>query len=441
MSSSLFTDTIFALSSGALPSGVAVIRLSGPSVRNVLERMSGSVPVPRVASLRSLTTGTGDILDRGLVLFFEGPASFTGEDSAELQLHGGRAVIAAVLRELASMPGLRQAEAGDFTRRAFLNGKLDLAQTEALSDLIAAETEAQRLFALHNAGGAHKKIYAGWGRRLLHARAMIEAELDFAGEGDVPGSVAQQVWADMALLRDELDAYAGSYATAEIVREGFRIVLLGAPNAGKSSLLNALARRDVAIVTDIAGTTRDLIEVSLDLGGYKVIVTDTAGLRATDDQVERIGVARALEAAGKANLVLHLIEPAHGPSNPLAIDSRVWTVATKRDLYPAPAAPFQFVISATTGEGLDELIAVLSAQVREEAGLAQQQSVPFRARHMALLREGGNYLGRAVAAADDPLELRAEDLRLAANALGRIVGETDVEDLLGAIFSEFCIGK
>lgn len=440
MSSSLFTDTIFALSSGALPSGVAVIRLSGTSVRNVLERLAGGVPPPRAASLKALRSNSGELLDRGLVIFFEGPASFTGEDCAELQLHGGRAVVAAVLRELASLPGLRQAEAGDFTRRAFLNGKLDLAQTEALSDLIAAETEAQRLFALHNTGELHKAIYGGWGRRLLHARAMIEAELDFADEGDVPGSVAEQVWADMAALHDELRSHVKGYATAEIVREGFRIVLLGAPNAGKSSLLNALAQRDVAIVTDIAGTTRDLIEVALDLGGYKVILTDTAGLRPTDDEVERIGVSRALEAAGRADLILHLIEPEQAQADEFAAEGRLWRISTKSDLYPNDSNE-AISISTRTGEGLDRLLALLTELVKTEANLASGQAVPFRARHIALMKEGMAHLSRAIDMIDAPLELRAEDLRLTSTALSRIVGDTDVEDLLGAIFSEFCIGK
>jgi len=440
MSSSLFTDTIFALSSGALPSGVAVIRMSGPSVRAVLERLVGTVPLPRFASLKSLKSSTGEVLDRGLVIYFEGSSSFTGEDSAEFQLHGGRAVLAAVLRELSSLPGMRQADAGDFTRRAFLNGKLDLAQTEALSDLIAAETEAQRLFAIHNTGDVHRAIYGGWGRRLLHARAMIEAELDFADEGDVPGSVAEQVWADMALLRDELQAHAKGYATAEIVREGFRIVLLGAPNAGKSSLLNALAKRDVAIVTDVAGTTRDLIEVALDLGGYKVLVTDTAGLRITDDLVEQIGVSRALDAAGKADLVLHLIDPGTAGDDELHYGSRLWRISTKRDLHSSHPRT-KLSISATTGEGLGELIASLTELVKAEVDLTRGQAVPFRARHLALLNEGASNLTHAIDAIDAPLELRAEDLRLAANALSRIIGDTDVEDLLGAIFSEFCIGK
>lgn len=437
--SSLFTDTIFALSSGVLPSGVAVIRLSGPHVRDVVETVAGGVPAPRVAALRNLVSSDGEILDRGIVLYFQGPESFTGEDCAEFQVHGGRAVVAALLRELASFPELRHAEAGDFTRRAFLNGKLDLAQTEALSDLIAAETEAQRQFAVTNASDRHKAIYADWGSRLLHARAMIEAELDFADESDVPGSVSDQVWSDMAQLREEILQHLAGYSTAEIVREGFRVVLLGAPNAGKSSLLNALARRDVAIVTDIPGTTRDLIEVSLDLGGYKVILTDTAGLRETKDEVERIGVERALGAADRANLVLHLVDASMPGAPEIALDVPVWKVASKCDLHAPSEAGF--AVSSVTGEGIDRLIEALAAMVSDRTGFAGLQSVPFRSRHVTLLREGAGHLGRAIEATLLPLELRAEELRLAARALARIVGESDVEDLLGAIFSEFCIGK
>ena len=380
------------------------------------------------------------MLDRGIVLYFQAPESFTGEDCAEFQLHGGRAVVAAVLRELSAIPGLRHAEAGDFTRRAFLNGKLDLAQTEALSDLIAAETEAQRRFAIDNAGTRHQAIYHEWGQRLLHARAMIEAELDFADEADVPGSVSDQVWSDMSLLRQEILDHMGGYAMAEIVREGFRVVLLGAPNAGKSSLLNALAKRDVAIVADVAGTTRDLVEVALDLDGAKVVVTDTAGLRETGDKVERIGVERALQAAERADLVLHLIATSSEDSLVAQGSAPAWRVYTKCDLHEGRTGG-DFQISSLTGEGMSALISALSTHVRMQIGSAQAQAVPFRARHIELLRQGAEHLGRAVAGVGEELELRAEELRLASRVLGRITGESDVEDLLGAIFSEFCIGK
>src|SRR5690606_35513565 len=250
----------------------------------------------------------GQVIDRGLVAFLPGPGSFTGEDCAEYHLNGSRAVVAAVLRRLGSMPGFRQAEAGEFTRRAFINGRLDLTAAEALSDLIIAETESQRRLAQANADGRQSRLYADWRARLLHARTMVEAELDFADEGDVPGSVAAVIWADVAELHDEMSAHLSGFEAAEIVREGFRVALLGAPNAGKSSLLNYLAGRDVAIVSDEPGTTRDVLEVPLDLGGAKVIVADMAGIREGAGKVESIGIERARRMASLADLVLVLID-------------------------------------------------------------------------------------------------------------------------------------
>ena len=434
-----FRDTIFAVSSGGLPSGVAVIRLSGPQAGDAMTRLAGSLPPPRRAVLRHLRDKDGTALDRALVLFLPSPASVTGEDCAEFHVHGGRAVVAAVLRALGAMPGLRQAEAGEFTRRAFVNGRIDLTGAEGLADLIGAETEAQRRLALDNAEGGQRALYAAWRNRLLHARAMIEAELDFADEADVPGAVSERIWADMHTLCGELDAHIDGFRAAEIVRDGFRVVLVGAPNAGKSSLLNALARREVAIVTDVAGTTRDLVEVSLDLGGMKVLVIDTAGLRETQDKVERIGVERAVAAAGRADLVLELVAP--DPSGLPAIDGG-WTaptlrVATKSDLGSVMPG-FDHAISVVTGEGLGALVAAIAVRA-ETATTWQGAAAPTRLRHVALLRETGNHLREALV--PDALELRAEKLRLAGDSLGRITGAVDVEELLGVIFSQFCIGK
>lgn len=434
----LFRDTIFALSSGTLPSGVAVIRMSGPQVRQVLERLVGVVPPARTAALRSVKAADSTTLDRGLVLFFEGPASFTGDDCAELQVHGGRATVTALLAELSSIPSLRQAEAGEFTRRAFLNGKVDLTAAEALSDLIAAETESQRRLAMSNAGGQQKQLYDGWRRRLLHARAMIEAELDFADEADVPGSVADTVWADLTSLGNEIVNHVESYKAAEIVREGFRVVLVGAPNAGKSSLLNALAKRDVAIVTDIAGTTRDLVEVSLDLNGTKVIVTDTAGLRSTNDPVERIGIERALDAASRCDLILELVAPGDEPLDIANLNIPSIRLATKTDLDEVGVSGASHNVSVVSGQGIAQLIDDIAARAHAAAQI--ETVVPSRARHVSLLREGNDHLMRSIALVYQ-LELAAEELRLAAHALGKIVGSTDVEELLGKIFSEFCIGK
>lgn len=433
-----FRDTIFALSSGALPSGVAVVRLSGSHVRAALEAIAGRVPPARVATLCRLRDRDGGQIDRGLVLFFAGPASFTGEDCGELHVHGGRAVVATLLRRLGGLPGLRQSEAGEFTRRAFLNGKIDLTGAEGLADLLAAETEAQRRLAVENAEGGQRTLYADWRSRLVHARAMIEAELDFADEADVDGSVSERIWKDLGELSGEIARHCTGFSAAEIVREGFRVALMGAPNAGKSSLLNALARREVAIVTDVPGTTRDPIEVALDLRDLKVVVTDTAGLRDTEDTVERIGVSRALEVAARADLVLELIDVRNDSAKTLVAGKPVLRIGTKCDLAHRSRDAFDLKISVVTGEGIAALLDMIAARA-EDATAASSSVVPTRLRHIELLEETRRYI--AAALSPKALELRAEDLRLASESLGRIIGAIDVEDLLDVIFSQFCIGK
>lgn len=440
MEQTIFADTIFALSSGALPSGVAVIRISGPGVRGVLESLCGSVPAERRAALRDIHTADGETIDNGFALFFAGPRSFTGEDIAELHVHGGRGVVAAILRELGALEGLRQAEAGEFTRRAFLNGKMDLTGAEALADLIASETEAQRRFAQANAAGRQGALYRAWRQRILQGRAMVEAELDFADEADVGDSPSFAAWPGVRRLVEEIEAHLASYHRAEIIREGFRVVIVGAPNAGKSSLLNALASREVAIVTEEAGTTRDLIEVPLDLGGVRVLVTDTAGLREDAGRVETVGIERARERAAQADLVLLLTDL----SDPLPVMDRfgsvpIWAIGTKTDLVRGhPGSAYDHVISVHTGSGLDCLIGALAAVAA--AAASTSGVVPSRLRHVELLSRCKVLLTAALAG-DRGLELQAEDLRLAGDALGRIVGSVDVEDVLGAIFSSFCIGK
>jgi tRNA modification GTPase len=440
---SLFRDSIFALSSGSLPAGVAVVRLSGVHVCDALVSMAGGVPVARKASLRPIISPAGDMLDQGLVLFFPAPRSFTGEDCAELHLHGGKAVVAAVMDALAGIDGFRQAEAGEFTRRAFLNGKLDLTSAEAMADLVAAETDAQRRLALENAGGRQARLYGEWRRRLLHARAMIEAELDFADEGDVPGSVSEAVWNDVALLADELESHLAGSKAARIVRDGYRVVVAGAPNAGKSSLVNMLARREVAIVTEIAGTTRDVIETILDLDGYKVILADTAGIRESGDRIEMIGIERAKLAVLDADLVLYLVARDTSErldSTDLPDSALIRLVETKTDIADDAVVPDAVHrISTVTGAGIDRLVQDI-ARCASNAG-ALGNALPARMRHVRLLEVGLGHVRRAIALTEAGDELRAEELRLAEASLGRIIGSTDVEEVLGVIFSQFCIGK
>jgi tRNA modification GTPase len=441
----VFSDTIVALSSGRLPSGLAVIRASGPHVRFVIETIAGAVPEPRIAVYRALKRRDGSVLDKGLVLFFPGPNSFTGEDVVEFHVHGGRAVVAAMLEELTSLDGMRHAEQGEFTKRAFLNGKLDLTETEALADLINAETEAQRRFAVLNAGGAQSELYGEWRRRLIHARAMVEADIDFADEEDVPGSVADTIWIDVRTLLGEIAQHVEGFKAAEIIREGFDVVILGAPNAGKSSLLNALAKREAAIVTDEAGTTRDLVEIALDIGGVRVRVTDTAGIRDDAGAVETIGIERARARASTADLVLMLEDM----QDPVTFEAGVVAapslrIGTKSDLIGASSRQrgkaYDLVVSTSEGAGLALLFAEIGRRAADAAGGAGD-ILPSRLRHVELLRQTMGYMGEAVNAAGSPLELRSEALRLAGHSLGRIAGTVDVEDLLDVIFSQFCIGE
>ncbi|CAI2932114.1 tRNA uridine-5-carboxymethylaminomethyl(34) synthesis GTPase MnmE [Aminobacter niigataensis] len=438
----LFTDSIAALSSGHLPSGVAIIRISGPHVRFAIETISGSLPKPRLAHYGPLHASDGRRIDQALTLFFPGPNSFTGEDCGEFQVHGGRAVVATLLTEISGLPGFRQAEAGEFTRRAFLNGKIDLLEAEALADLVNAETEAQRQFAVLNSGGVQSELYLGWRKRLIHARAMIEAEMDFADEADVPGSVSSQVWRDVGLLIEEIQRHIDSYGKAEMIRDGFDVVILGAPNAGKSSLLNSLLRREAAIVTDEAGTTRDLVEAVLDLDGLKVRITDTAGLREPAGKVEAIGIERARERAKGADLVV-LLEDMSSPGEELDVPSGIRTVrvGNKLDLATGPAADrYAATISTKSGEGIDSLLKIVSEMAGEAIG-QRGDVLPSRLRHVELLQEASVYLGSALSTQDSLLELKAENLRLASDRIGKLSGAVDVEDLLDVIFSQFCIGK
>lgn len=434
-------DTIFALSSGSLPSGVAVIRISGPRAFEVCEGLSGALPAPRQTSLRTIRRRNGEFLDQALVLVFKGPHSFTGEDSVELHLHGSRAIVAALHRELIDQWHCRHAEAGEFSRRAFENGKLDLAQIEGLADLLQAETEMQRRLAVDESFGRQSRQYQSWRERLLYARAMIEAEMDFSDEDDVPGSVSQRIFSDLPVLVGEMETMLASSGAGEIIRDGLKVVIAGPPNAGKSSLLNALAKRDIAIVTDVAGTTRDVLHCDINLDGYLVRLFDTAGIRETDELVEQIGISRARGKLEEADLVLWLDEIGSDTRAEAATERPVLHVGTKADVHGARAdARYDVTVAARAENGLDELYIRLSREIEARtAGL--NELVPSRARHEGHIRDAISHLQSAMTWGIARQEMAAESLRLASDALGRITGRIDTEEILGVIFSSFCIGK
>ncbi len=435
-------QTIYALSSGGLPAGVAVIRISGRSAFSVAGSLAGTLPAPRQALLKTIRTRNGLTIDRGLVLIFPGPASFTGEDCVEVHVHGGKAVVNALLAELATFDGCRLAEHGEFSRRALENGKMDLVEVEGLADLISAETEMQRRLALEHAAGGLSELYNGWADRLTRARALIEAELDFADEDDIPGSVSDMVWADMQRLHSELSDHLKGADLGEIIRDGLKVVIAGPPNAGKSSLMNALAKREVAIVTDIAGTTRDVLHIDLNIEGYAVKLYDTAGLRETDEIVEREGIRRALNTVADADLVLSLAEIGHGPQLDFpGFSGKIVTLGTKSDLHPGQGdGEYDVLISSETGAGLTALHQFLRQDLQDRSE-SLSLALPSRLRHRMLLGESLAAVAAALASEDRGLDIRAEYLRRAATSLGRITGRVDVEDLLDVIFSEFCIGK
>ncbi|MFV3127330.1 tRNA uridine-5-carboxymethylaminomethyl(34) synthesis GTPase MnmE [Niveispirillum sp. KHB5.9] len=436
-------DTIFALASAPGRAGVQVIRLSGPDAGRALQVLTGRpLPAPRLAVLVGLRDPvTDELFDKALVLHFAAPASFTGEDVVELHLHGGRAVLAAATNALTGL-GLRVAEPGEFSRRAFEHGKLDLTEAEAIADLVDAETAAQRRQALRQMEGALGQLYDGWRHRLTRALAHLEADIDFPEE-DLPGGLSDAVRPAVEGLVAELSAHLADQGRGERLRDGISIAILGAPNAGKSSLLNAIARRDVAIVSNQAGTTRDVIEVQLDLGGYPVLLADTAGLRDAADQVESEGIRRALDRAAKADLKLLVFDGGElpDPATLALVDEDALLVMNKADLAGA-AAPLVgrpiLPISARTGDGVPALLMALEQAVAARYAPSGAPALT-RARHRSALEECREDLQRALQA---PLpELAAEDVRLAVRALGRITGRVDVEDLLDVIFRDFCIGK
>ena len=440
--------TIYAPSTGGGPAGIAVIRVSGPGAGPALRRLTGAAPPPpRRATLAVFhDPDSGEALDRGLALWFPAPASFTGEDMAELHVHGGRAVLDGVLEALGRCPGLRTAEAGDFTRRAFANGKMDLTAAEGLADLIGAETEAQRRQALRQMQGELGRVYDSWRRRLLAALAHMEAAIDFSDE-ELPGGILDRVRGEVAGLDGEITAHLEDGRRGERLRDGLHIAIIGPPNAGKSSLLNLLARRDAAIVSETAGTTRDVIEVHLDLGGYPVVVADTAGLRDGGDALESEGVRRARARAREAELRLAVFDgetwPERDAETERLVDSGTVVVVNKSDLRP-PAGPPEvngrpvLFVSALTGDGVDGLLQALQAEMADRVPAGAAPSLT-RARHRQAVEECRGALARFRGAGQ--VELAAEDLRLAVRALGRITGRVDVDDILDVIFQDFCIGK
>ncbi|GJD39003.1 tRNA uridine-5-carboxymethylaminomethyl(34) synthesis GTPase MnmE [Methylobacterium sp. WL19] len=430
--------TIFAPASGFGRAAVAVIRISGPASPFLLGAMAGRLPPPRRLSLRTLRDpASGDVLDSALIVWMPGPATFTGEDMAELHLHGGLAVRSAVMAVLAAQAGCRLAEPGAFSRRAVENGRMDLTAAEGAADLIDAETDSQRRQALRQLDGVLGRKVADWRDRLIDLLAGAEAALDFSDEGDVDeAALDAALHVKARAIRDEIDVTLADARRGERLREGFVVVLSGPPNAGKSTLLNALSRRDAAIVSAIPGTTRDLIEIRCDLGGLPVIIVDTAGLRDTADPVESEGIRRTRKRMEQADLVLALRAGDYSTDEALPLPDRCILVSTKADLGSDGGG--DIAVSALTGQGIERLLDFIEA--RAEAALGGGDALVTRERHRDGLTRCRDHLDRVLSGPALP-ELLAEDLRLAVRALGEVTGRVGVEDMLDRLFSGFCIGK
>jgi tRNA modification GTPase len=447
-------STIFALSSGRLPAAIAVVRVSGPQAGAALTALARRMPAPREAMLARLRDpASGEPIDDALVLWFPGPRSETGEDTVEFHLHGGRAVVAAVVTVLGRMPGFRPAEPGEFTRRAFENGKLDLTGVEGLADLIGAETEAQRRQAFRQLQGLLGERAEEWRTRLIAALALVEAIIDFPDEGDVPHDLVAPALTIAQELHEEIGALLADRRRGERLREGPVVAIAGPVNVGKSSILNRLAGRSAAIVSPHAGTTRDIIEVSLDLGGYPVTVLDTAGIRDSDDPVEQEGMRRARERAAQADLTLWVVDATDPEPEPPEVDSderlaERWVVLNKSDIaqwcrkdYPGWLHDYKWMtMSAKTGESFDKLLAMLEAFLVDSFSTNESVLIT-RERHRHLLSNCRQALERALAEPLGREDIIAEELRLAGRDLGRLTGRVDVEDVLDVIFRDFCIGK
>jgi tRNA modification GTPase len=449
-------QTIFALSSGRPPSAISVVRVSGLQARGALEVLAGRVPQPRMATRVLLRDARGQGIDDAIVLWFPGPASATGEDLAEFHIHGGRAVQAALFAALSGLENVRAAEPGEFTRRAFENSKLDLTEAEALDDLIHADTDRQRRQALRQLRGLLGDKARDWRNRIIAAAALIEAGIDFSDESDVPAELIAPALATIKALLCEIEETLGAQGRSERLRDGLTVAISGPPNVGKSTLINLLARREVAIVSPHAGTTRDVIEVQLDLDGYPVTVIDTAGIRDTDDPVEQEGVRRARFRAAESDLVLWVTDREHARSESqleVPAEPTRWVIGNKIDLESAgeragagttisekASNETAFRISASRGDGIAELVAALTTFARDYFG-STEDGLIGRERQRKLLGQTADALRRCLAVAGLGDELAAEELRAASQSLGRLLGRVDVEDVLDAIFREFCIGK
>ena len=436
------STTIYATASAAGKSGVAVFRISGPAALACMRFLGVEATlVPRMATLVTLQHN-GIKIDQALALYFPAPHSFTGEDVIELHTHGSRAVTRVLLEVLSQCPGLRMAERGEFARRAFGNGKLDLAQVEGLADLIDAETASQHQQAIRQLGGDTTQRVEALRMGILEPLALMEAYIDFPDE-EIPESVLREASERVTSLTRQIEALLDDGSIGEKIREGLDIVILGPPNAGKSSLLNVLAKRDAAIVSEQAGTTRDLIEVPMEIGGFAATLVDTAGIRETDGSIEAEGIRRALHRAEHADITLRLCDSATIAQEASAlsrtVDANTLIIATKTDLSPLPALPFRAIaISTTTGEGIPQLLAALGEMVATRMDSIASPLIT-RARHRAALKEALSSLLRF--RPDAPLELTCEELRFAASAIGKITGKIWVDDVLDLVFSRFCIGK
>ena len=439
-------ETIYSLSTGAGLAGVAVIRISGLQAFNCIELMCSKPVDSRQASLRKIFHPvTKLVLDEGLVIKFPGPGTFTGEDVVELQVHGGRATLTVVMEALSGIKNFRQAEAGEFTRRAFMNGRLDLVEIEGLGDLIHAQTEAQRLQALNQSQGTASTVFDGWRRELIGILSYLEASIDFIEEEDVTNNALDGFRNKLIHLRNDMDKHVVDSVRGEIVRDGVRVVLAGEPNVGKSSILNFFAKREVAIVSTIPGTTRDVLEVQLDLGGIPVMVSDTAGLREnTDDEIEREGMLRTRAASRRADLVLWVSEDGQSPRNDLLeTGAEQIFVINKIDLldtFTVTPDSDEHYVSAKTGVGMDKLLITISKKVADKFG-GKEPALITRQRQKSAVMMCVESIDGALEVEMESLELVAEQLRSAANQLGRLVGRIDVEDLLDVIFRDFCVGK